>query len=126
MARKAVEVKYFKNAGAQGELRFLKVSKTSAKAKRFLTQGTKVDPVNGKLIVGHSETGHHHVMDRKAATMYRLPNEILECLLVVHQPDKLEHLRNYDTHTALGFKPGHYIVRTGREMSFGEAQASQD
>jgi hypothetical protein len=40
---------------------------------------------------------------------------LLECLLVVDKPDELKHLREFDTHESLAFKPGIYKVITGRE-----------
>jgi len=104
-------MKTFKTVAAQGELRFVRLPndfKVPANAE-------KVAPVNGKVIVGHSETGHHHVMEAERTMMYKLPDSILDCLLVVEKPDVLNHLREFDTHEPLGFKPGTYKVITARE-----------
>ena len=72
---------------------------------------------NGRLIVTHSETGHHHVIEaRPTVTMYRLPEEIYEAFIVVDgEPATLEHLRPHDTHEALSLTPGIYQVRRQRE-----------
>jgi hypothetical protein len=104
-------MKTFEKVAAQGELRFLKLPKNF----KLPANAAKVTPVYGKIIVGHSETGHHHVMDAGCTTMYRLPDSILDCLLVVDKPDELKHLREFDTHESLTFKPGVYKVTTARE-----------
>lgn len=101
----------FDKVAAQGELRFLRLPKNF----KIPAGATKVEPANGHVIVGHSETGHHHVMDAECTTMLRLPDSILECLLVVERPDELKHLREFDTHESLGFEPGIYKVTTARE-----------
>ena len=64
---------------------------------------------------GPNATGHHHVMEAERTTMYRLPDSILDCLLVVEKPDELKHLRDFDTHEPLGFAPGTYKAITSRE-----------
>ncbi len=76
-----------------------------------------VPPENGKVIVTHSETGHHHVMAADSVTMYRLPDSIMDCLLVVKDATALEHLREFDTHEPILFEPGTYQVRRQREYS---------
>jgi hypothetical protein len=93
---------------AQGELYIRRVDR--------LPDGVvEVAPVNGHVIVGHSETGHHHVMDAARTTMYRLPEEIYECFLVVSEADALTHLRAFATHEPILHPPGVYQVRRGRE-----------
>lgn len=95
----------------QGELRFVRLPNNY----KIPASAVKVEPVNDKIIVGYSETGHHHVMEAERTMMYRLPDLILDCLLVVDKPDTLKHLREFDTHEPLGFTPGTYKVTTGRE-----------
>ena len=98
----------FKTVAAQGDVYIRRIDK--------LPEGVvEVPAENGKVIVTHSETSHHHVMDAKKVTMYQLPDSILDCLLVVHDQDALEHLRNYDTHQPILFEPGIYHVRRQRE-----------
>jgi len=104
-------MKYLKNVGAQGELRFVRLSSDFKIPKKAIKEKSE----NGYVIVGHSETGHHHVMDSQSTTMYRLPESILECLLVVEKPNELKHLREYDTHESWMFEPGIYKVTTARE-----------
>lgn len=104
-------MKTFERVAAQGELRFLRLPRSF----KVPAGATKVEAQNGRVIVGHSETGHHHVMDAGCTTMFRLPDSILDCLLVVDQPDELKHLREFDTHETLAFEPGIYKVTTARE-----------
>ena len=49
-------MKTFKNCACQGELMFTRVDKLPKKVKLTPVDSTP----NGRIIVGHSETGHHH------------------------------------------------------------------
>lgn len=106
-------MKTFTKVAAQGELRFIRLPDDY----QIPSGAVKVDPDHGLVIVGHSETGHHHVMEASRTTMYRLPDSILDCLLVVDKPDTLKHLREFDTHEPLSFAPGKYRVTTAREYT---------
>ena len=112
-------MKRFRDTVAQGELYIVRVAELPENIPAL-------DPVDGKVIVGHSETGHHHVMDAEKTTMYRLPEEIYEWFLVVDKPDVLEHLRPYDTHEPIAFRPGVYRVRAGREYRDERVVRSDD
>lgn len=98
----------FAKAAAQGDLYIVRIDAIPANA-------IAVPPENGRNVVGHSETGHHHVMDAATTTLYRLPEELYECFLVVSAPTALEHLRPYDTHEPILHQPGIYRVRHQRE-----------
>ena len=103
-------MKTFENTCAQGDILIQRIDS--------LPEGlTEVAPQGDRLIVTHSETGHHHVMARQTAAMYRLPEEIYECFLVVKEPTALEHLRPHDTHEPIMFQPGTYRVRRQREYT---------
>lgn len=98
----------FEKTAAQGDVFFEKIE--------ALPEGVeKVDAENGRVVVAHSETGHNHTMLAEHVTMYRLPEEIYECFLVVDEPTALEHHRNFDTHAPILFLPGTYRVRRQRE-----------
>ena len=100
----------FKNVCAQGDVYIRRVDKLPENL-------VPVTPEAGKVIVTHSETGHHHVMDGEAVTMYRLPDSILECFLVVNEATSLDHLRPHDTHEPIMFDKGTYHVRRQREYT---------
>lgn len=100
----------FTNYCAQGDVYISRIDALPKGAE-------KVAPENGRVIVTHSESGHHHVMDAGAVTMYRLPDSIMDCLLVVERPAELRHLREHDTHEPILFEPGVYHVRRQREYT---------
>lgn len=111
----------FKKTAAQGELGFIRL-----KSHKIPSNAKRVQPEGVYLIIGHSETGHHHVMDEGDVELYQLPDDLLECLLIVHKPTELRHLRDYDTHTSLLFEPGAYRVRHLREYTPEGLRAVQD
>ena len=112
----------FKNTAAQGDVTFRRVDLANYNIAKL----TKVAPEGDELIITHSETGHHHVMERKAATLYNLPNSIMECLLIVDRPTELRHLREYDTHEPILFDVGAYIVKRQREYVPGSFRRVED
>lgn len=111
-------MKTFTNACAQGDVHITRVAAIPSNAK-------PADPVNGQIVVTHSETGHSHVMllDRPAAgakpavVMYQDDSNPLVAWLEVNRPTALEHLRPHDTHEPILFAPGVYEVRRQREYS---------
>lgn len=103
-------MKTFKNTSAQGDVYFKRIDALPAGV-------VEVKPEDGKIIVTHSETGHHHVMDAEKVTMYTLPDSIMDCFLVVHNTATLEHLKSFDTHEDIAFNPGVYHVRRQREYT---------
>lgn len=98
----------FNKSAAQGELTITRLT-TLPKST-----GKSVAPVNGRLIVGHSETGHFHVIDADAGEMMRV-DEFL-AYLNIKVATELTHLRDYDTHEAIALQPGMYEIRIGREF----------
>lgn len=98
----------FKNICAQGDVYIRRIDKLPDNAVEAKADGKYV-------IVTHSETGHHHVMEATKVKMYTLPDSIMDCLLVVNDPVALEHLRDYDTHEPIMFDKGTYHVRRQRE-----------
>jgi hypothetical protein len=101
-------MKTFKSRAAQGDVYIMLIDALPPGVERVAPEGQHV-------VVAHSETGHNHVMDAARVEMYRLPDEIYECFIVVKQATPLEHLRSFDTHEALMHQPGIYRVRRQRE-----------
>lgn len=101
-------MKTFKNVCAQGDIYIAKIDKLPAGVM-------PVTPKDGRVIVTHSETGHHHVMLAERVKMYAIPDSIMDLFLVVDAPTPLEHLRPHDTHEPIMFEPGVYRVRRQRE-----------
>lgn len=85
-----------------------------------------VAPENGHLIITHSETGHHHVMEGDRVEMVTLADDALRSFLTVHETATLTHLRDHDTHEAIQFYPGVYEVRRQREYTPEGYRRAQD
>lgn len=110
-------MKMIDRTAAQGEIYIRRIGKPP---QDFLKGGTplEVDEA-GRFIIGHSETGHHHVMERTGVDVAVMPSpsEGIRILrMIVARPDKeLVHDRSTDTHESLGFPEGAYEIRIGRE-----------
>ena len=107
-------MKTFQNACAQGDVHFTRLD--------VLPTGLKaVEPVNGRIVVTHSETGHDHVMvldraETPAVQMFTGDNPLV-AWLQVNRATTLDHLRPHDTHAPILFTPGVYEVRRQREYT---------
>lgn len=101
-------MKTFANTCAQGDAYIQRIAELPAGVM-------EVDPVDGAVVVAHSESGHDHVMTAERVKLYELPDSILECFLVVSEPTELRHLRSFDTHEPIMFNEGVYRVRRQRE-----------
>lgn len=104
-------MKTFTKAAAQGDIWFIRVNDP------LPADAIEVLPENGELIVTHSETGHHHVMNPANAKMYRKPNDDYETILVIERPTTLDHKRTFDTHESILFDAGTYKARRQREYT---------
>ena len=71
----------------------------------------------GMLILGHSETGHHHVLEpvNKKSTISRAAQALIDQAndnfieLRLAEPCQIVHLRSFDTHGGFILPPGDYI-----------------
>lgn len=80
---------------------------------------------NDRLIIGHSETGHHHVIEAvrpsvhvsKAAQALIDETNDLFINLRLAEDCKVTHLRGYDTHTGFMLPAGDYIIRPDDEQT---------
>lgn len=70
---------------------------------------------NGRFVLAHSETGHHHVVKERGAQAFIDQTNAFIAYLQVSESTSLEHLRSFDTHESLGLAPGIYEVRRQRE-----------
>lgn len=97
---------------SQGELTFIKLSDDAD-----MTGKPFCDAENGRWIVGHSETGHHHVIDRAPVQIVEreAPVGVRILRMIVSEPVACEHLRGFDTHAPVNLTPGNWEVRTARE-----------
>lgn len=98
-------MKSFQNCCAQGDVMIIR--------RDALPKGLKpVAAENGRVVVTHSETGHHHEMAldkpkgkaKPAVVMYSTDNPLI-AWLEVNRPTALEHLRPHDTHEPIMVAP---------------------
>ena len=110
-------MKLVSQPSAQGEIYIRPVS--DANAATFLRGGKPLELERGRLVIGHSESGHCHVMAPGGVDVVEMPSPspgIRLLRMIVKDPLKeLIHERPHDTHEALGFNPGAYELRIGRE-----------
>lgn len=123
MKRKAKAMKTFDLVAAQGEITIYRIGDLDALAGKVGLWPVGFRPLDlegGKLIIGHSETGHHHVMDPEttsAAVMERPPQGMKILQMIVKSPTPLIHLRDHDTHDPVMLEPGIYEARIAREYN---------
>ena len=109
-------MKTFEKMAAQGDFVIIRCTEIPAGAK-------VMEPVNGKIVVAHSETGHDHVMEAERVQAYVPATEvdsgqdIYELFLKVEAPTPIEHLRSYHTHESILVNPGTYRIRRQREYT---------
>lgn len=107
-------MKKFNVACAQGEVNLFKVDKIPENL-------TKVEPENGFLIVGHSESGHHHgfVDDGSVQVLERtrdVPAGMKMLYAIVDKATMLEQ-NAASPHDKIYVEPGMYEVRISREYN---------
>jgi hypothetical protein len=109
---------------AQGEIEFWAVTED-----HFNGQETSdMEPENGHFIVAHSESGHHHVLERNAAEVKTVKNSVGMDILqvIVKAPTEVKNL-NPNGHANLPIEPGFYEARISREMGLDDMiRRSQD
>lgn len=100
----------------QGECLFIKVDSFEDGD----TEYKNVKAENGHLIVAHSESGHHHVIDitrSKSADLFIHQTNQFIGRLVVKKDCEVKHLRNHDTHKTINLPKGKYVLRYRREYT---------
>lgn len=105
-------MKTFENHAAQGEISIRRITKLPGDVKPF-------GPQNGRYIIGHSETGHHHVLVAERPKVFEAktaPAGMRILYAVLDQAAELVHMRGHDTHETIHHEPGIYEYRIGREF----------
>lgn len=103
-------MKTFKNKAAQGDLLIDRIE--------TLPDGmVEVRPDNNKLVLAHSETGHHHTVPSSIGILYRDPNNQFVAYIRVTQPGLLTHERSFDQHEPITIGEGIYKITNQREYS---------
>lgn len=101
--------------GAQGEIRMFRVDKVPAD-----TSPVKKEAGEAYYVIGHSESGHHHVLVAERVKVFQPANgpEGMRILYaILESPGRLAHLRDFDTHAPHDFEAGDVIMfRCDREF----------
>lgn len=104
-------MKTFKTMAAQGDIALRRISALPAGLNPISAE-------NGKHILAHSKTGHHHtVLERPGVQHFSAMDEFRSYLVVEGDPVDLVHERPFDTHETLRIDPGIYEVRRQREYT---------
>lgn len=109
-------MKSFEKVAAQGEITIIRINN----ADHGKRAGKPLALEGGKMIIGHSETGHHHVLERSAGATVTVLDRAPEGMRILHailsEPNKLIHERCHDTHETIALPPGEYEFRIAREF----------
>lgn len=100
-------MKTVKKLGFQGDVAFLKVD--------ALPEGAAPEKTKGPVVVAHSETGHHHVVEGRLVKLFRV--DAMTCYLRLDAPAEVVHQRPFDTHETLKLGKGVWQVRRQREWT---------
>ena len=94
---------------AQGDVLFRRISQ--------LPDGVVEQPAARRIIVAHSETGHHHAIDAPTVRLFeRLERDPMICFLSIDgEFADVVHHRSHDTHSPLRLPRGLWEVRRQRE-----------
>lgn len=95
---------------AQGDLLIIPVTNIPTNAK------PAVADVN-HYIIAHSETGHHHVIDRRKADVFEAADDtFISYIRTLGDGAEIEHKRDFHTHETIGLAPNQtYEIRRQRE-----------
>lgn len=96
----------FEKFAAQGEVNIQIVDELPPDLKPMQAE-------NGFYVIGHSETGHHHVLDRDKADVFlgeKTSDGMQVLYAIVKSPDTaLTHQRGTDTHAGIAFSEGDIV-----------------
>jgi len=97
---------------AQGDLLIVPAAEIPTGVKPAVAEGDV-------YVIGHSETGHHHVIEKERVEVFE-PADDAFCLWIktLGKSAELKHMRNYDTHESIVLRPDRiYQVRRQREYT---------
>lgn len=105
---------------AQGDILIIPISTIPTDAK-----AAKAD--NGRYIIAHSETGHHHVIEKASAEVYEAADDAFVAYIrTLGGGAEITHERPFDTHETIALEPNRvYEIRRQREyvpQGFRKAQ----
>lgn len=103
-------MKTFTKQAAQGDCLITRIDEIPEGVKPMAAE-------NGKYIIAHSETGHHHTVVADTVEASAIPDSIYDIFLTVKEKTPLVHERSFDTHEPIMLDEGKYHVRRQREYT---------
>lgn len=102
-------MKIVKNMCFQGDVLFRRID--------ALPAGAVEQPADGRVVVAHSETGHHHAIEQGEAKLFeRAQRDPMVCFLAIdgEHADVVHHRANH-THETVRLLQGLWEVKRQRE-----------
>lgn len=95
---------------AQGDLLIIPIKELPKNVK-------PVDSSNGEYIVAHSETGHHHVIEKAKAKVFESADDsFIAFISTLGETVEIKHKRDFHTHESIVLEPNtNYEIRRQRE-----------
>lgn len=96
--------------GAQGDILIIPGAKIPSNVKPGILEG-------GDYILAHSETGHHHIIEKLRAEVYEAADDsFVAYIRTLGDGAEIVHKRTFDTHETICLEPNQtYEVRRQRE-----------
>ena len=106
---------------AQGDMLVIPIAAIPASAK-------KAEVVGDHYVLAHSETGHHHVIERAKAEVFEAADDAFVAYIhALGDGAEITHQRPHDTHESLMLSPGqNYEVHRQREHVLEGFRKAQD
>lgn len=99
------EIDHTRKPLAQGDMYLIPIKAVPADAPLVAAE-------DGKLILTHSETGHHHVvLERPGVRQFAGMDMFRGFLQVEGEPVELIHLRDHHTHAPQIVEPGAWLIQ---------------
>lgn len=95
---------------AQGDILIIPIKTIPVTAKSAVAE-------NGHYVVAHSETGHHHVIEKHRAEVFEAADDaFIAYVRTMGGGAEITHKRDFHTHEAIGLAPNStYEIRRQRE-----------
>ena len=105
-------VKKTRLTNAHGEVNFLKIIDGTVDVSPLEI----VQPAKEGYIVGHSESGHHHVLEREGVTVHRGTEKGMQILrALITKPVPVRQLAGGNAHEQQIIEPGEYLITNNVE-----------
>lgn len=103
--------KKIEKCGAQGDVMFVRIDRIPGDAKPVPA------PKDGRIVVAHSETGHHHYLAAIGVEMFQPADPMICYLRVSAELADVVHARPFDTHETIALGKGDWQIRRQREYT---------